>query len=63
MFFPEAASHVVVAGESLTPLAAGPRNCGQFAALASFNPAQPTSRSERQSVSGAWHREEIMPGD
>src|SRR5438552_5301130 len=49
-FLPASTSHVSgVAEESLTPPACGPRNCGQFAAVAPSTPAQ-FSRRRTQTV-------------
>src|SRR6266508_6704653 len=54
-FSPEATFHVTGAASADTPLAWGPRNCGQFVAVAPSNPAHVSKRTT-QTGDSRWSR-------
>src|SRR5207249_5979370 len=54
-FSPEATLHVTGTASADTPLAWGPRNCGQFVSVAPANPAL-ASRRPKQTNDSNWRR-------
>src|SRR5207245_1345642 len=58
-FSPEATFHVTGAASADTPLAWGPRNCGQFVAVPPANPAH-VSRRTKQTWDSRWSRSAFM---